>query len=127
MKIGILSLPIHTNYGGILQSYALQTILERLGHEVVVFNKNTYIPINPIRMLPVYFSRFVLKKLGKYKGPIQYEKQKNEKKRNACYHTKEFVTKYLKTVDFFFNEYGHLYCGAICRRKYGRWRGDWFS
>ncbi len=27
-----LSLPIHTNYGGILQAYALQTVLERMGH-----------------------------------------------------------------------------------------------
>lgn len=36
MKIGILSLVLHTNYGGILQSYALQTVLERLGHEVYV-------------------------------------------------------------------------------------------
>lgn len=37
MKIGILTLPLHTNYGGILQAYALQTVLERMGHEVVVF------------------------------------------------------------------------------------------
>ena len=39
MKIGILTLPLHTNYGGILQAYALQTFLERMGHEVVVFDK----------------------------------------------------------------------------------------
>ena len=38
MKIGILTLPLHTNYGGILQSYALQTVLERMGHEVKVIN-----------------------------------------------------------------------------------------
>lgn len=38
MKIGILTLPLHTNYGGILQAYALQTVLERMGHEVKVLN-----------------------------------------------------------------------------------------
>lgn len=38
MKIGILTLPLHTNYGGILQAYALQTVLERMGHEVNVIN-----------------------------------------------------------------------------------------
>lgn len=38
MKIGILTLPLHTNYGGILQAWALQTILERMGHEVKVIN-----------------------------------------------------------------------------------------
>lgn len=36
MRIGILTLPLHTNYGGILQAYALQTVLERMGHEVCV-------------------------------------------------------------------------------------------
>ena len=40
MKIGILTLPLHTNYGGILQAYALQTVLERMGHKVNVLNKN---------------------------------------------------------------------------------------
>ena len=44
MKIGILTLPLHTNYGGILQAYALQTVLERMGHEVVVFNKKATPP-----------------------------------------------------------------------------------
>lgn len=34
MKIGIQTLPLNTNYGGILQAYALQTIMERLGHKV---------------------------------------------------------------------------------------------
>lgn len=33
MKIGILTLPLHTNYGGIIQAYAMQTVLEQLGHE----------------------------------------------------------------------------------------------
>ncbi len=37
MRIGILTLPLHTNYGGILQAYALQTVLERMGHTVEVF------------------------------------------------------------------------------------------
>lgn len=36
MRIGILTLPLHTNYGGILQAYALQTVLQHLGHEVFV-------------------------------------------------------------------------------------------
>ncbi len=39
MKIGIITLPLHTNYGGILQAYALQTVLERMGHEVVLIEK----------------------------------------------------------------------------------------
>lgn len=34
MKIGILTQPLHSNYGGLLQNYALQQTLVRTGHEV---------------------------------------------------------------------------------------------
>lgn len=34
MKIGILTQPLHANYGGILQNYALQQTLIKAGHEV---------------------------------------------------------------------------------------------
>lgn len=39
MKIAILTLPLHTNYGGILQAYALQTVLQRMGHESYVIQR----------------------------------------------------------------------------------------
>lgn len=38
MKIGILTLPPGSNYGGTLQAYALQTVLERMGHKVVILD-----------------------------------------------------------------------------------------
>lgn len=34
MKIGIITQPLHSNYGGLLQNYALQQTLVRAGHEV---------------------------------------------------------------------------------------------
>lgn len=39
MKIGILTQPLQYNYGGILQAYALQTYLKRLGHEVWIIDR----------------------------------------------------------------------------------------
>ena len=66
MRIGILTLPLHTNYGGILQVYALQTVLERMGHKVVVFDtpNKSYMP--PLWKLPVSMTkRVLLKGLGK--------------------------------------------------------------
>lgn len=39
MKVGILTQPLRTNYGGLLQAYALQTILKRLGHEPIIINR----------------------------------------------------------------------------------------
>jgi hypothetical protein len=35
MKVGIFTLPFHSNYGGILQAWALQETLRRLGHEPI--------------------------------------------------------------------------------------------
>lgn len=38
MKIAIFTLPLHCNYGGILQAYALQTVLQRMGHRVFLYD-----------------------------------------------------------------------------------------
>ncbi len=40
MKIGLLTLNLHTNYGGILQAYALKAVLKRMGHEVYLISSN---------------------------------------------------------------------------------------
>ncbi len=47
MKIGILTLPLHKNYGGLLQAYALQTFLKRLGHEPILIKIQNH-PLNYI-------------------------------------------------------------------------------
>lgn len=39
MKVGILTLPFNVNYGGILQSYALQTYLMSKGHQIIIINR----------------------------------------------------------------------------------------
>ena len=63
MRIALFTLSLHSNYGGILQAYALQTILERMGHQVVVLNK----PPHPhrLRLLkkPFCYAKRVLLKL----------------------------------------------------------------
>ena len=47
MKIGILTLPLHTNYGGILQTYALQTLLKQMGYEAFFIDRI----IPPIKLI----------------------------------------------------------------------------
>lgn len=39
MKIGILTQPLHDNYGGLLQAYALKEVLKEMGHQVVIVNR----------------------------------------------------------------------------------------
>lgn len=65
MRIGILTLPLHTNYGGILQAYALQTVLERMGHNVAIIQKsrrNTDVKPNLLHYIKAIISRFLLGK-----------------------------------------------------------------
>ncbi|MGY3213768.1 polysaccharide pyruvyl transferase family protein [Mucilaginibacter sp. HD30] len=39
MKVGILTLPFNNNYGGLLQSYSLQTFLKNKGHDVILIQR----------------------------------------------------------------------------------------
>lgn len=39
MKIGIITQPLQTNYGGLLQNFALQKILARLGHQAITLDQ----------------------------------------------------------------------------------------
>ncbi len=44
MKTAIITLPLHTNYGGILQAFALKSALESMGHEVTVLDLRDKMP-----------------------------------------------------------------------------------
>lgn len=73
MKIAIITLPLHTNYGGILQAYALQTVLQRMGHDVQHLQpKVEYLPLHPAWKMPLVWSKRLLRKcfLGEWKLPI---------------------------------------------------------
>lgn len=95
MKIGILTLPLHTNYGGILQAYALQTVLERMGHNVVVFDtdKRLEIPKSPL----IYAKRLIAKMLKKDSIPIFYELNRNKSYPFISCRTQLFIDKYIKS------------------------------
>ncbi|WP_148295499.1 polysaccharide pyruvyl transferase family protein [Prevotella dentasini] len=78
MKIGVLTLPLNINYGGILQAYALQTVLERMGHQVSVFNKHKEYPLPRKRFL-VYLKRFVWRYILRRKNYHVFEEQYQNK------------------------------------------------
>ncbi len=48
MKIAILTQPLHDNYGGLLQAYALKEVLQEMGHEVIIINRQS------IRKVPLW-------------------------------------------------------------------------
>lgn len=95
MKIGILTLPLHTNYGGILQAYALQTVLERMGHEVFVFDR-PYLIIRSKLKNSLIFTKHIIKKIlgmkTSFVNPEKYNERENAKRR----YTNVFIQKYIK-------------------------------
>ena len=99
MRIGILTLPLHTNYGGILQAYALQTVLERMGHEVCLIEKTQYLHL-PAWKAPLVYGKRVLKNMIGRPCPIFYEQQVNRKIRYENpiirQNTDKFINKYIK-------------------------------
>ena len=111
MKIGILTLPLHTNYGGILQAYALQTVLERMGHEVYVIQvKRKEIPLLPLwKRYLCYAKRAILKYIfGKKDVIVFYESHERTILPILRQNTNKFISKYIHSYHInSFNEIGN--------------------
>ena len=103
MKIGILTLPLHTNYGGILQSYALQTVLERMGHEVKVINLDRKPHSYSIGDITKHFIKRVLSSVLSLRF---YEYYNIRKEVNMRYNKFLIKSKYTQP---FINKYIHNY------------------
>lgn len=63
MRIAILTQPLHNNYGGNLQNYALQKVLKDMGHQPITIDRHRQIPLRAklklryFKMLVLYFFR----------------------------------------------------------------------
>ncbi|MHA4741409.1 polysaccharide pyruvyl transferase family protein [Dyadobacter sp. MSC1_007] len=92
MKIGILTLPLHNNYGGILQAYALMTTLKRKGHEARLIKYNPNKPISkwklPFAIIKRLISKYILGR------DIVILKEKKVKKDNQ--NIQEFIDQYVQ-------------------------------
>lgn len=126
MKIAILTLPLHTNYGGILQCYALQTVLQRMGHEVCVIEKKIKPARLPLYLMPFCYGKRILKNLIGHRCYILSEQRYNSIQRVIRQHTDRFINQYidLKRYNSFSNirrdKYDVIIVGSdqIWRPKY---------
>lgn len=100
MRIGILTLSLHTNYGGILQAYALQTVLERMGHEVHVIEKNRRPLSIPIQKMPFCYGKRIVKNIIGRKCPIFYEQKYNREQPIIRQNTDKFIKKYIHIAEY---------------------------
>lgn len=78
MRIAIITLPLHGNYGGILQNYALQTVLKRMEHTVETITLPWELQ-QPWWRKPLAYSKRSVDKyvLRRRKMPVFYEQWYN--------------------------------------------------
>lgn len=93
MRIAILTLPFHTNYGGLLQACALQTVLERIGCQVEVLDKKR--KLHSSISIEVLIKRFVKKYILREDIIPLYERVEYKKIAKANKYTWKFADHYI--------------------------------
>lgn len=97
MKIGILTQPLHNNYGGILQNFALQQVLMDMGHKVwTIDRKNQQITL--IRKILSIVKRIVIRFI--LQRNIKIRVWPTKKERNIISkHTQRFIIENIQTTE----------------------------
>lgn len=104
MKIGILTLPLHTNYGGLLQAYALQTVLEQQGHEVCILDTNKQPNIRPWYIRPVIWTYHAYQRYIKHQNVTVFAegglKRAYQEYLISSQNTRRFINHHLHTREY---------------------------
>ncbi|QBK77623.1 polysaccharide pyruvyl transferase family protein [Myroides odoratimimus] len=90
-KTGIFTHPLISNYGGILQNFALQKVLEKNGYEVITINR-----LQKFSMFHILLSRLKQSLLKHHTNKIFSPKEKDVLTLNS----QAFVKNNIKKVDF---------------------------
>jgi hypothetical protein len=123
MKLGILTLPLNSNYGGLLQAYALQEVLKRKGHETIQLNGKTKYKTLPKFKAPLaYTKRFVLKYLFRRNIDIFIEKTMYEQSKIVNKHTEIFIEKYINYSNVPLNQLPENFVDALVVGSDQIWR-----
>ena len=96
MKIGIITQPLRLNYGGLLQNYALQTVLKRMGHHVVTLDRPFKLTTPAIIE---YVKRLIRKFILRRNTKIFIEKNFNNKFPILSQNTSFFIHKYINRIE----------------------------
>lgn len=98
MRIGIITLPLHTNYGGLLQAYALKTVLESQGHDAVVLDIAEKMPAPRGLKAPLVYAGRMIKRIVKgTAGPEVFRERRYKKELPVVgAFTSQFVDEYIR-------------------------------
>lgn len=95
MKIAILTQPLRANYGGVLQNYALQQVLIKLGHTPITLEKDINQYISTTNLIIDLPKRIISKYILRRRQNIFSEQKHNQYYLNLRKYTKPFVDKYV--------------------------------
>jgi len=127
MRIGILTQPLYTNYGGLLQCYALQSILKKMGHEAIVLQREHNRQYSFLGALVYYLKHFVKLILGRHSSWHYYVSQgrRDYIAKNTCQFIEKFIvprSKQCYTTDQLAKEVDSLRLNAIVVGSDQVWR-----
>lgn len=93
MRIGLLTLPLETGYGSILQAYALKTVLTRQGHEVILIRRLVKKKrFNGWNILKRSVKKYIFRK----PACVFYDKKIYDEYPVITQHTQPFIDKWLQ-------------------------------
>lgn len=97
MKIAVLTLRLHSNYGGILQAYALMTVLKWLGHEPFLIYNRYYKNRNFLSRNWLYLKNGLKKVVLRQKEmEVFSERRYRNEYEVICRNTAAFIEKHLQ-------------------------------
>ncbi|MBQ4420812.1 MAG: polysaccharide pyruvyl transferase family protein [Bacteroidales bacterium] len=140
-KVLILTQPLRTNYGGLLQAFALQKVVKDLGFEVLTDNPFYLGRLSLRKKIKDFAARFVygvLRGDKKYK-PLFKHRLKRKDYEYAAQNILPFIETRIATIDFFkgkaqpssqdIDKFDYYVCGSdqVWRRRYGDVRRYFFD
>lgn len=100
MRIAIITLQLHTNCGGVLQAYALERVLEDMGHTVEIVRTDEVVPVpKGLRAIWKYSVRSLRRMLGHKDIEVRREERINAEFPEVGKNYIEFFGKYLSIRD----------------------------
>ena len=100
MRIGIITLPLHLNHGGILQNFALQKVLKDMGHEVVTIEKKKKILLPLRKRYLAYIKRILKRYILRQPCEILFEKNESQRYKIISSEIHPFIKKYIQIKEY---------------------------
>lgn len=128
MKVGILTLRFHSNFGFIMQAYAMQQIVKQLGHEPYTYYTKVT-EENWFNKVKRIIKNLLLKIFGKYKGPIIPRWLSNSDYDIIDVNTNKFIADNISLTPYFdsiklLQRYDHSSFGAFIVGSDQVWREE---